>query len=109
MPRKRHKPEEIVAKLGRSWAVRSTACRRASRSVLLEIVGHLNRQNRPTRPRLSMPARCRLDRGKLPIPVSIGRADTPDSHRYREVIDCRKRQSFELQLRSLRFRGFDHD
>ena len=61
MPRKRHKPEEIVAKLGRSWAATSTACRRASRSVLVEIVGHLNRQNRPTRPRLSMPARCRLD------------------------------------------------
>ena len=63
MPRKRHKPEEIVAKLGRSWAVRSTACRRASRSVLLEIVGHLKSAEPTDAPALvharSVPARSR--------------------------------------------------
>src|SRR3954468_17209134 len=52
--------------------------------------------------RLSVSARHWLYRGEFPVPVSIGRAEPPDRHRRRAVINGRKGQRLKLQLRSRR-------
>src|SRR5215218_9618110 len=71
----------------------------------LEVECELKRQYGLAGLRLSVSARHWLYRGEFPVPVSIGRAEPPNRHRHRAVINGRKGQHLKLQLRSLRLLG----